>query len=90
MKKLLIGAALCALFAAPAFAGDPVQLSSSQMDQVTAGSYGYGGYRHKSCCQQSNYNNTYQKAVAIANSYAYWGGATAVATNVNSTDQSNR
>jgi hypothetical protein len=37
MKKLLIGAALCALFAAPSFAGEPVKLSSTQMDKVTAG-----------------------------------------------------
>jgi hypothetical protein len=44
MRKLLIGAALCALFAAPALAGEPakvaaqpITLSLAQMDKVTSG-----------------------------------------------------
>jgi hypothetical protein len=36
MKKLLIGTALCALFAVPGWAGEPVELTSAQMDKVTA------------------------------------------------------
>jgi hypothetical protein len=36
MKRLLIGTALCALFAVPAWAGEPVKLTSAQMDKVTA------------------------------------------------------
>jgi hypothetical protein len=37
MRKLLIGAALCSLFAVPGFAGEPAKLTSAQMDRVTAG-----------------------------------------------------
>jgi hypothetical protein len=37
MRKLLIGAALCSLFAVPGFAGEPVKLTSAQMDRVAAG-----------------------------------------------------
>ena len=37
MKKLLITAGFCALFAAPGLAGEPAKLTSAQMDQVTAG-----------------------------------------------------
>jgi hypothetical protein len=46
MRKLLIGAALCALFAAPALAGEPakvttkpVTLTLDQMDKVSAGGW---------------------------------------------------
>jgi hypothetical protein len=37
MKKLLIAAGFCALFATPGLAGEPVKLSLTQMDRVTAG-----------------------------------------------------
>jgi hypothetical protein len=37
MKKLLMTAGLCALFATPGLAGEPVKLTSAQMDKATAG-----------------------------------------------------
>jgi hypothetical protein len=37
MRKLLMTAGLCALFATPALAGEPAKLTSAQMDKVTAG-----------------------------------------------------
>ncbi len=37
MKKLLMAAGFCALFATPGLAGEPAKLTSAQMDQVTAG-----------------------------------------------------
>jgi hypothetical protein len=37
MKKLLMAAGLCALFATPGLAGEPVKLSLAQMDMLTAG-----------------------------------------------------
>jgi hypothetical protein len=37
MRKLLIGAALCSLFAVPGFAGEPTKLTSAEMDKVAAG-----------------------------------------------------
>lgn len=88
MKELLIGAALCALVATPALADEsakvttePVTLTSTQMDQVTAA--GWGDF----CSFCSNTNVTYQNANAFASSYFSWGGANAVAANVNLTDQ---
>jgi len=90
MKKLMIGAALCALFAAPTLADEPVKvttepvtLSSAQMDKVTAA--GWGDF----CGYCSNTNVTYQSANAYAKSFFSWGGATAIASNVNITDQEN-
>lgn len=60
MKKLLIGAALCALFAAPGFAGEPVKLTPAQMDKVTAGTCVVVGF-----CFQSQRNVTRQNAVGV-------------------------
>ena len=37
MKKLLMAAGLCALFATPGLAAEPVKLSLAQMDMLTAG-----------------------------------------------------
>ena len=37
MKKLLMTAGLCALFATPGLAAEPVKLSLAQMDMLTAG-----------------------------------------------------
>ena len=88
MKELLIGAALCALVATPALADESakvttesVTLTSTQMDQVTAAGWG------DSCFYCSNTNVTYQNANAFAKSYFSWGGANAVASNVNLTEQ---
>ena len=89
MKRLLIGAALCAL-ATPGFAADPakvttepVTLSLTQMDKVTAA--GWGDF-----CFCSNKNFTVQNANAYASAdFSFYGTATAVATNVNITDQEN-
>jgi hypothetical protein len=36
MRKLLIAAGLCALFATPGLAGEATKLTSAQMDKVTA------------------------------------------------------
>ena len=72
MKKLLIGAAFCALFAAPAVAGDPgtvtpvnepLRLSATQMDGVTAGDF---------CAFCANVNSTWQSNVGVA--AAFGGG----------------
>jgi hypothetical protein len=83
MKKLLISAALCALFAAPGFAGEPVKLSSAQMDKVTAGDF---------CrvCIQRNFTRQDADATAVAiTGFAgvLSGNATAVASNSNETRQ---
>jgi hypothetical protein len=82
-----MGAALCALFATPGLAGEPakvttepVTLSLTQMDKVTAG---WGDF----CKFCSNNNFTVQKADADAKSVFSFGGATAIAANVNVTDQ---
>ena len=89
MKRLLIGAALCALVAAPALAGEPakvtepIKLTSTQMDWVTAGAF---------CFDCTNVNRTNQTAVAVAvggDSFfsAFSSNAAASATNVNKTEQ---
>jgi hypothetical protein len=94
MRKLLIGAALGALFAVPAVAADPaavapatepITLTLTQMDGVTA-----AGDRCKFC---SNSNFTWQSANAVAVGGSskfskFSGNATAIATNVNNTKQS--
>jgi hypothetical protein len=86
MKKLLLGAAFCALFAAPV-AAEPVKLSLSQMDGLSAGACFLG------FCKQRNFNLTSQNATAVAIGGAafsnFSGNATAVATNINETDQEN-
>jgi hypothetical protein len=87
MKRLLIGAALCALFAAPAWAGEPVKLSLAQMDGVTAG-------RVEICTFCSNFNATHQTAAAVAvggSSFfsAFSSNASANAENRNRTSQEN-
>jgi hypothetical protein len=101
MKKLLIGAALCALFAAPAFAGDPaqvsgpVQLTLSQMDSVTAGRSRGGRIVDgvDICVGCANVNTTTQLAAAKAYGgfvkfSKFSGNADAYADNYNSTYQS--
>jgi hypothetical protein len=81
MRKLLIGAALCSLFAVPGFAGEPTKLTSAEMDKVTAG-------RTAACvvaaCFQINATDQDATAVAIG---GVFGDTTAVASNVNVTDQ---
>jgi hypothetical protein len=79
MKKLLIGAAFCALFAGPV-AAEPVKLSSTQMDSVTAAGVNI------------NSNRTWQSATAVAvggDSFRSRrsSNAVAVAVNVNNTRQ---
>ena len=67
MKKLLIGTALCALLAAPAVAAEsakvtnePIRLSLTQMDGLTAGTCVVVGF-----CFQSQRNVTRQTAVGV-------------------------
>ena len=84
MKKLLIAAGLCAVFATPGLAGEPAKLSLTQMDRVTAAGFCY------SC---ANYNATYQSNYVVAyggNSYfsEKSSNAVAVGVNVNKTRQS--
>ena len=88
MKRLLIGAALCALFAAPGFAGErakvatePVKLTLSQMDQVAAGNPCSFAFASVATCVQSNF--THQTAVAIGGGFL----SGASAANLNSTLQ---
>jgi hypothetical protein len=90
MKKLLIGAALCALFATPVLAADsapanaPIKLSLAQMDGLTAGACVVA------ICVQKNFTSQTATAVAVGgNSFfsAFSSNATAVATNVNKTEQ---
>jgi hypothetical protein len=81
MKKLLIGAALCALFAAPGLAGEPVKLTSSQMDQVAAGNPCSFAFKSVATCIQTNW--TSQTAVAVGGGFA----SGASAANFNSTQQ---
>jgi hypothetical protein len=84
MKRLLIGAAFCALFAAPV-AAEPVKLTSTQMDGLSAGACVFA------ICKQTQSNWTWQNATAVAVGGAafsnFSGNATAVATNVNETEQ---
>jgi hypothetical protein len=91
MKKLLVGAALCALFAAPALSAEPsqvttepIRLNLTQMDGVSAGACEFG------FCSQ--FNSTWQSATAVAvggSSFfsAFSSNAAAAATNVNETKQ---
>ena len=84
MKKLLIGAALCTLFAVPGWAGEPAKLSLAQMDRVTAGGV---------CYFCSNFNATYQaNYVAAVGGNSFYSekssNAIAVGVNVNKTRQS--
>ncbi|MGH6897591.1 MAG: hypothetical protein ACREJ5_13765 [Geminicoccaceae bacterium] len=93
MRKLLIGAALGALFAAPAVAGDPttvtpvnepLRLSLTQMDGLTAGSCFF------SACFAANTTTQVAAAVAIGGPSAFSFGssnAAANAQNFNFTDQ---
>jgi hypothetical protein len=84
MRKLLIGAALCSLFAVPGFAGEPAKLTSAQMDQVTAGN---------PCSAKifsvSAGNNCIQSNVTTQIAAAVGGGAGSLtnASNYNDTDQ---
>ena len=89
MKRLLIGAALCSIVAAPALAGEPAKvteptkLTSAQMDVVTA------GCAFAICTQ---INSTWQNATAVAvggSSFlsAFSSNAAASAENENETEQ---
>lgn len=84
MRKLLIGAAFCTLFAAPVSA-EPMKLSLTQMEGLSAGACAFA------FCNQSQFNSTWQNATAVAIGgaafSAFSGNATAVATNVNETKQ---
>ena len=88
MKKLLIGAALCALFAAPGLAGEPakvtepVKLTLSQMDQVAAGNPCSFAFKSVATCIQTNW--TSQTAVAVSGGGIQSGAS---AANLNSTLQ---
>jgi hypothetical protein len=89
MKRLLIGTALCALFALPASAAEremattePMRLTDTQMDGVTAAG----------CFICTNVNITNQTAVAAAvggSSFLskFSSNASANALNVNDTEQ---
>jgi len=91
MKKLLVGTALCALLAGPALADEaaeattePVRLSLTQMDGLTAGSC------FRSFCFASNTTTQVAAAVAIGGPSAFSFGssnAAANAQNFNFTDQ---
>jgi hypothetical protein len=88
MKKLLIGAALCSLVAAPALAGEPAKLSLAQMDKVTAGAVDLVDI----CTACANFNWTSQTAVAAAVGgssafSAFSSNAAAEAENENETEQ---
>jgi hypothetical protein len=82
MKRLLIGAGLCALLAAPAWAGEPAKLSLAQMDQVTAGNPCSFAFKSVATCIQANTTN--QTAVAVSGGGFFSGAA---AANFNETEQ---
>jgi hypothetical protein len=84
MKKLVTAALFSALFSVSAMAGEATVLTGKSLDQVTAGRV-----------FQSNFNNTWQNATAVAiGGCSYFcyesGNATAVAANINVTEQKNR
>jgi hypothetical protein len=79
MKKLLISALALGALTSFAVAGEPVKLTSSQLDQVAAGNP--CSFSFKSACVQSNW--TSQTAVAVAG--GKFSGASA--SNFNSTAQ---
>ncbi len=81
MRKLLIGAALCALFATPGLAGQPAKLSLAQMDQVTAGNPCSKLFKSTAVCIQKI--DVDQTAVAVSS--GVWSSATAA--NVSDADQ---
>ena len=83
MRKLLIGAALCSLFAVPGFAGEPTKLTSAQMDKVTAGnpcSQYFVKFSSAVCVQKIDVDQT---AVAISSGIVSSAGA----ANVSDADQ---
>ena len=82
MKKLLIGAALCTLFAAPALAAEPIKLSPTQMDSLTAGC-------DFSICTQFNVTKQWASATAVAVGGGHFSftAASAEAENENETEQ---
>ena len=95
MKKLLIGTALCALFAAPTLAAEParvaaepIRLSLTQMDGLTA------GVCVVAVCSQVNATLQTATAAAVAVGGSAFGilsgnaAAGATAFNVNGTIQS--
>jgi hypothetical protein len=84
MKKLIVSVFALGMMTTGAMAGE--QLTTAQMDQVTAG-----------FVIQSNFNNTRQRAVAVSRSnnrcaiaLCATGGSVAQASNYNETKQSNR
>jgi cytochrome c553 len=84
MKKLMVSAFALAMMTTGAMAGQPVTLTSTQLDKVSAGFFNDG-----------NINRTRQKADADATAVAVCGAcafntavAEAEATNVNITSQS--
>jgi hypothetical protein len=79
MRKLMISAFALAAMTSFAVAGEPVKLTSSQLDQVAAGNPCSASF--KSVCVQANI--TKQTAVAVAKGF----GNMAVAANSNSTAQ---
>ena len=90
MRKLLIGAALCSLVAAPALAGEPatvttqpVTLSAAQMDKVTAGG-GTAACVFAVCVQVAEVD---QDATAIAVGGGIFADTNALAQNLSAIDQ---
>jgi len=79
MRKLVISAFALAAMTSFAMAGEPVKLTSSQLDAVAAGNPCSKSF--KSVCVQSNFTN--QKANAVAVGILN----TAVAANANTTFQ---
>jgi hypothetical protein len=84
MKKLVTAALFSALFSVSAMAGEATVLTGKSLDQVTAGVF------------QQNNNSTWQSATAVAIggcNFAFCGkksgNATAIASNVNVTEQEN-
>jgi hypothetical protein len=81
MRKLVISAFALAAMSSFAMAGEPVQLTSSQLDAVAAGNPCSKSFGSIATCVQSNV--TYQDAFAIAKGF----GNVAAAANTNSTVQ---
>jgi hypothetical protein len=85
MRKLVISAFALAAMTSFAMAAEPVKLTSSQLDLVSAGNPCGVNIKGISTCVNSNF--TEQTAVAVGGAAFSAFSGNAVATNVNATEQ---
>jgi hypothetical protein len=82
MRKLVISAFALAAMTSFAMAGEPVKLTTSQLDQVAAGNPCSKAFKSFATCIQTNWTN--QTAVAVSGGGVFSGAS---ASNLNATQQ---